>query len=378
MSFSHKRYELDVADIWSEEIESFKNGEQPKKYYDDLYHFLKTFYLKNGHKPFISAGEVQADPSKLAYYNNHFERLKVAEYYPVDFFEHGDAFYDMYQPCIISRTNVTKSEFIKLFALRLNQFKKKQYEIGNFLEYQLASNFSDDITEFGSFLSSLIQQNKAWLHKDIMQFVNEWINVIIGGGKSITDVTIEEEYDYWNPFFQRDVDDYERNTLTSDDKHDADHFSENSEAVYDQTLLASEDQVIPGDFSQEEIMHYFSFLHSIDPATNLSFLSEDEVKAIFKKGITIPAFPLKTKYTLNSNQRFPKKIVDYFIHQFYIHYNRNEKENILRFFGSYISNYAAALYPETMKNLKSNMTGEKPASKKFRLENYLPARLQKQ
>lgn len=140
------------------------------------------------------------------------------------------------------------------------------------------------------------------------------------------------------------------------------------------TVKIEKDILIHGTFSNEEILHFFSFLFCENSEIDGSFLSKEAFDHIFKHGLKIPSvLPLK-KYKLHSTKRFPKKIVDFFIHSFIVRYNYNKKRDILNFFGSYIYDYEKALDTLGYQGVSKNITGEPPKNMKHSLATYLPER----
>jgi hypothetical protein len=62
----------------------------------------------------------------------------------------GD-FYDMNTEFIFNLNNNNKSEFAKLFVLKLNQYKDSIFYLNDFLEFQVNKNFNGSILEFQKF-----------------------------------------------------------------------------------------------------------------------------------------------------------------------------------------------------------------------------------
>ena len=103
-------------------------------------------------------------------------------------------------------------------------------------------------------------------------------------------------------------------------------------------------------------------------------MSKEACDHIFKHGLTIPSIQPSEKYKLHFTRRFPKKVVDYFIYAFIVHYNCSMKRDILIFFGSYIQDYEKALDTSSYQSMAKNITGEHPKNMKLRLVDYLPQR----
>jgi hypothetical protein len=78
---------------------------------------------------------------------------------------------------------------------------------------------------------------------------------------------------------------------------------------------------------------------------------------------------------LNIEPRFPKKIVDYAIHQFFNlnSITKRDMADYVKFFASYIEDYEKALIsPEALKAVRSNITGERSPKDRIKWEEYIP------
>ena len=101
----------------------------------------------------------------------------------------------------------------------------------------------------------------------------------------------------------------------------------------------------------------------------------NDVKEIFKYGIAIPPKPLRKKYKLNISKVFPKKYIENTIYIFFTNNSksRTDKLNYLRFFASYIEDFAGALKNEkALQNWNKNLSGEPSLKKSFDIDKYLP------
>jgi len=366
---------IDVAHLWENEIHSFDQKEGRLKYYEELYEYLKVFYLLKRHKPFISKEEGIDNPEKQHYYDNYIFRLANATG-PVDFFKYGDAFFDMAENCIISPSDVSLRDFRKLFALSITRLPIESTEQTiDFLNHHLEKSFSGNKDAFKVFLNNILNVESVILNPTTVDRVKTWMAIY-----SSTDISINEDNLLLEAvnrskelvdFSEKKKPDVEQ-TLKVDA---ADFFllPEAAEILSENPILQSTEPIkIKGELTDDQVRHYFSFLYFTDNQIDKSFLTKDEVEEIFKNGIEIPATPRSEKFELNVTPRFPKKIVDYFIYTFYVRYNPKAKVPILKFFGSYIKNYEKALDPLKITSVKSNLTGEKPSSTKFNPADYLP------
>jgi hypothetical protein len=378
-----REYQIDVSQIWAKEVANSFLGIQEKTYYDELYDYLKFFFLLKGHDPFISKELLLQDPYQEPYYNNYLKRLSLADM-PIDFFKYGDAFYDMAESCIIQPKDVATRDFIKLFRLQLNQYPKETpKETLAFLSYQWKANFSGDLLEFEGFINQVLALESDILESTQRDRIITWmemsqketIEVKLGVGTEQVEAnaSIEESetpVECSAPLSTPES----KSTPTESSQNTKGSFSTQGNAAIDQEPIVLAGQPVPGDFTKEEILHYFSFLYYHKNEIDGSFLKKEEVEEMFQEGIFIPKRPRHPRFKLNITNRFPKKIVNYFIHTFYVKYNVKAKDSILLFFGSYLEDYANALDPSKLNGIKSNLTGEKPQNKTLSPLNYLPER----
>jgi hypothetical protein len=151
------------------------------------------------------------------------------------------------------------------------------------------------------------------------------------------------------------------------------------EETEDSTKMPKDYYYLEGKWTDAEVQLFFTFLYKEKDKNGETYLSKEATETIFKYGIAIPPEgTIVTRYKLNDGGPRSKKIVAYAIYLFFKNYSRNitEKRAILRFFGSYIEDYSAALVDEdTMVKLSGNITGDKPAKNFFNLRKYVPARV---
>ena len=367
-NYENGAFDIDLSEIWSAQVNAFHQGQSAKEDCDLLYNFLKPLYLKKGHKPFICVEDVEKDPSLESYYKNYHTRLTLRSGDLIDFFEHGNAFYDMDVDFVIKPGDLSHSEYSKLFAFKLNQYHSlSEHELRQFLAFQWRYNYGGDVSKFNDFLDFVLKHNQHLLNKIVQEGIKSWmsfLSLVVPNNNSSPqkNETQTVEIEEINPD--------KLATLSSEDNR--------GEAGIFSNELSQLPVAIPGEMTLEEITHYFSFLYQKDEVSGTSFLEKEEVDEIFKKGIEIPAQPVARKFTLNSSRRFPKMIVHSFIYWFYRCYNIKRKSDILRFFGSYITDYAQALDHNGLQNLLKNITGTKtPKNKKYKPQDYLPDSLAK-
>jgi co-chaperonin GroES (HSP10) len=273
----------------------------------------------------------------------------------MDFFKHGDAFFDMSRSCVISRSEVTNRDFSKLFGLHVAQQRiySAPYTVA-FLEYHLENNFLGKLSDFKEFLKQLIKTDYFLADINLKERIQTWLET--------TKDPIEEK--------QLEENKEPSSAIIIQSNETNEEFEEAEFSIMENDdLLATETnatkigigqklglvlpKVISGTMTEEEVTHYFSFLHEPTGEMDNSFLQKEEVEEMFQHGIVIPASPKARKFKLTLTDRFPRKIVDHFIHSFYVVYKpKGKKGAVLKFFGSYIEDYSAALDPSKIKNLK--------------------------
>ena len=124
------------------------------------------------------------------------------------------------------------------------------------------------------------------------------------------------------------------------------------------------------------MQQFFSFLYKEKSQDGKSFLTENEVKEIFKYGLAIPPSPLTKKCKLNCSLTFPKNIVEFYIYKFYSkHTTSKRKQDVLQFFAYHIVDFEKALVSEkAMQTWSGNVVGKRSPKIKFAIADYLPER----
>ena len=322
-----------------------------------IFNDLKKVVINANVKPFFSKD--QTSSADNSYYERH---VRFAEEFNEktipDFFIHNEDLYDLEETCNVSRNTIEENVFQRLFIIKLLEIVQATGNIKQFLDFQLYDNYYGDKEAFGlSLLSMLSKDSNCYLSPAIASELQQWIK-----RNNLSDLhkmfgSIPED--------QHIVDDETINGQLEE------HWEERKNIE------------IKGHMTLEEIKHYFSFLYEEvinknKPTMRGPFLTEEAVNHIFAHGLVIPAIPLEEKFKLNSEPRFPKKIVDYAIHKFFSLHSitKRDKATYLVFFGSYIEDYQDALSSEeSLKKMGSNISGEISTRDKIKWENYKPKRL---
>ncbi|RYY49982.1 MAG: hypothetical protein EOO06_05250 [Chitinophagaceae bacterium] len=371
--------QIDVTDIWSYEREQLRVEKATTSQFQDLRQAFIPFYILKKHVPFVSRIAVQEDPSLTTYYENYERRLGHDDQSAIDYFKYRGAFYDMNESCVIGIEDVNKELYTELFALKLRQLEEDDDQLKWMVGFHYHKEFHGDEKSFKDLLSSLR------LYSDMLPPV--LLSSLRDMADNLETLPPKEEYQEKSDLVSRASEELSKeeetpnqtsNDLTSQEKRSGENEASVLLGNEEEKLIESSCAPIPipneGQWTTEEIDHFFSFLYQSRGEGEGSYLTREQVETMLQKGIAIPAVPLAQKYKLLWSPRYTKKFVEYFIHKFITHYNLKEKKRILIFFGSYIEDFSLALHPKTLQNLNKNITGDKPKNLLFKPEDYLPKR----
>ena len=326
---------------------------------ETIFNCLKSVVLCAELKPFLTApvGE------KSDTYYEKYVRLESEQQLNTipDFFSSNGDFYELNRHYYIHLEEISFEIFATLFAIKLQELESLNLSIKDFLDFQIFDNFSGDKESVANLCYYLLEvAGNFRLLPAISDKLKDWMqsnNLIIDNNNAHFDSA---------------------NTVPEILENDSDHTNMTEEDT-ESTLPKEEpkDFKIEGNFSDDEINKFFSFLYLEKSCDNKPYLEEIQVIDIFKNGLTIPAIPTVNKYKLNIDPRFPKKIIDYAIHLFFTKHSHTfkGKAKFLKFFGSYIEDYKAALESDQkLTMLISNITGETSSKNKILWNKYLPER----
>ncbi len=364
---NYNYFEIDAADIWQFERNCFleKRRAVNIETISDLYFSLQDYFLSANHTPTYIYNHNDKDQRVSNYFHRHIEQLKQwkAQRTPLDYFINKAAIYAMTEPCVIFFQGSDSRDFERLFAFKLRQYFDNLPLIKSFLRYQLFQNFNDNISRYEEFIKYLIIQQYELIDVRVSSFVK----IFFGEIKS----EIECEYtEQKSPvLYKLNASAGEAGATTGDVS------SKETDTKEDDTKVPKGYKVVEGKFNKTEILHYFSFLYSELSVGGKPYLNKKNVKEIFKYGIAIPPKPLRKKYKLNISKVFPKKYIENTIYIFFTNNSksRTDKLNYLRFFASYIEDFAGALKNEkALQNWNKNLSGEPSLKKSFDIDKYLP------
>ena len=347
-------YHLEVMNLQEFGNSLIQSGQITREQCKKIYDCLKKILIKAEFKPFLLK-ETNSGTNTSAYYKNYVsaERRYNSSHIPDVYSFKGD-FYILARPYNISSEIFESTDFPILFNLKLLEIESTGLQISEFLNFQLYDNFLGDKVQFGTFLLySCIKNNDISITTEIITAIQLWIQI------NIPDADVELIYK---------LNDFEEEAVDAD-------------GVLDDAKINStkklEDFKIEGHFSDEEISKFFSFLYEEISCKEKPFLEKEDVEDIFKNGFVIPANLPKKRHKLNYNLTSPKKIIDYAIHFFYINHSKSlqDKNDFLRFFGNYITDYADAIKSkEKLKALGSNISGNRSPRSRIEWRKYLPER----
>ncbi len=336
------------------ELKEFLNGQINKNIITInqgmlVFESMKEAVIGASIKPFL---EAQAKEVMDSYYEKYFRLEHHPDYkdkYIPGFFSQDGDYYDLDAPLYIYKDKITSKSFTLLFHLKLLQIESNRISINEFLDFQFNDNFNRNINYFTSFLHQFLTNDGIFrLLPETTTTMKQWIDK--------------------HEIFQEDEDEI----LQTNSNYINEELLEENELY---SITNKNDIEIMGFWTIEEIRKYFSFLYEELSVSGNPFLSEEYVNEIFKQGLTIPAIPKKSKYKLNINSKYPKSIIDFSIQQFYSKNTRSHKDKklYLKFFGSYIEDYWAAVESEKQLNLlASNFSNKKPGNNKIDWNKYLP------
>jgi hypothetical protein len=384
----NENFDIDVSYIWRYECIRFNHYECNDKNYKalkNLFFYLQNFYDIASHGPFLKFSDIESGKCAIDDYEitnkNYLDFIN--DVMPINsgifftYFKVENDFYYMNQPCIVKRKDLNKLDFEELFALKLRQYHDGLSWIGGFLNYQLKNNFSSNIKSFKTFLKYLLQQHEELIDKKIIKLTNDWV--------------AETKLIFAEKSSRRNANDIKKEKS----KNGTDHLnkpneslqdidgSENSSKANGDNINVNENNIpngykeIKGNLSLEEIKRYFSFLYLEKSDRGEPFLTEKDVKEIFRYGIAIPPSIHIQKFKLNCTKAFPKSLIEFCIYKFYEKHSRSisQKVDILEFFSFYFQDFEMhGQSKEKLLQWSKNVTGEKPLRMKIDIEEYLPTK----
>lgn len=388
----YTNYTVDATDIWEYECNCFHEKKRDKEQMKELYRFLQDVYLLAKHKPFIE------EDDETHYANGYRERYynRTEDEVTWNFFVCGRKVYDMNSPCEIILTEFNHLEFQRLFILKLQQYCDGLIYTEAFLKHQLRSNFKNNLSAFRKFLDVSLLQYSTAIDGSIIKITNEWFaetkkkkveKAAKPKSKRRKQEIFSEAEKIDTEVANLDVDNDENAKSKTEkpepEKNEVEKTFDTEEQLSPELLptelepvetIPTGYKIVEGNFTKEEVLQFFSFLYKEKSKEGNTFLLENEVREIFKYGLAIPTEPPAKKYKLNSSLTFPKNIVEFCIYKFYSKYTTSKhKQDVLRFFASYIQDFEKYLKSKTaLQHWSNNVKGNRPHRMTFSFSDYLP------
>jgi hypothetical protein len=177
MKVNYNYYKLDVADIWQYERLLFLSDKNSIELAKNIIDKVEAIIIKDGIPVFGKDYFNSADEKIQGYYErnkrDYAEASKtLKDRFRIDFFFNKYSCFQYDQTIIINNDNV---DFDFWFALKLRQYVCKISELKNFLNFQLDTNFNNEIDEFINFLKLSIRQYQSeLLDKKVVDTVSDW------------------------------------------------------------------------------------------------------------------------------------------------------------------------------------------------------------
>lgn len=212
LSEESQKYDIDTSKIWDYEQDLVFQG----KYDENLEHKflskLKEVIIQKGESNF-GVGEYENKAPSKFYLRAMDEFLQSTgnvdkQFEIAHFFDIKTNNYSLDQNIIINKND---SNFNYWFALFLRQFDQNIFEIQNFLDHQLLSNFNNNHTEFSTFLKLCLRQYSEILSTKVFQTAQEWLDQKVVVNTTITRNSNKGDESTFAPkqsFKLKDVDDF--------------------------------------------------------------------------------------------------------------------------------------------------------------------------
>lgn len=177
MDINFKSYDIDIADIWLHERSLFLNDKSSRKLTNVIIDKAETIIINEGQPSFgINYRDSQEVQEREYYERNYIEYVKATkslkDRFCINFFFNKDSCFEYNQSIIVNRANI---DFDFWFALKLRQYGYKISVLKNFLNFQLDTNFNNEIDEFVNFLKLNIRQYQyELLDKKVVDTVSDW------------------------------------------------------------------------------------------------------------------------------------------------------------------------------------------------------------
>ena len=171
-------YFINTADIWENEKSIVFSEYCNETIAINLLANLRGIIELKGQCNFSQERFEKGDDSFKNYYSNEMKlflesQFDFKELFRIEFFfdSKGNCF-SYHIPVYVTKKD---SNFDYWFALFLRQFDKNIIEIDNFLNFQLRTNFEENISKFVRFLTLCLRQYGELIHSKVISTAQEWI-----------------------------------------------------------------------------------------------------------------------------------------------------------------------------------------------------------
>lgn len=208
------KYDISTLEIWNYEQEIVFQEKCDENLEHKFLSKLKEVIIQKGE---LNFGIKEFENKEYSYYNKRVmdeflsSTLNVKKQFEIaHFFDTKTNNYILDQTVIITKNDLN---FDYWFALFLRQYDQNIFEIQNFLDYQLKSNFNNNHTEFSTFLKLCLRQYSEILSAKVFQTAQEWLDekIVKNTIKTIKcNKGVESNFAPNQSFKLKDVDDFKK------------------------------------------------------------------------------------------------------------------------------------------------------------------------
>jgi hypothetical protein len=208
------KYNINTFEIWCYEHDLVLSNNYDENLESQFLMKLKEVIIQKSSANF---GVDQYENGKISnFHQKAMDEFRISygdvekQFENAHFFDAETNNYSFHDSIIITKND---SNFDYWFALFLRQYDQNIFEIQNFLEYQLLSNFNNNQTEFASFLKLCLRQYSEILSTKVFQTAQEWLDQKVVVNTIITrnsNKGVETNFLPKHSFKLKDVDDFKK------------------------------------------------------------------------------------------------------------------------------------------------------------------------
>lgn len=206
------KYNINTFEIWCYEHDLVLSNNYDENLESQFLMKLKEVIIQKSSANF---GVDQYENGKISnFHQKAMDEFRISygdvekQFENAHFFDAETNNYSFHDSIIITKND---SNFDYWFALFLRQYDQNIFEIQNFLDYQLLSNFNNNHTEFSSFLKLCLRQYSEILSTKVFQTAQEWLDQKVVINTTITRNSNKGDESTFTPrqsFKLKDVDDF--------------------------------------------------------------------------------------------------------------------------------------------------------------------------